>query len=147
VPKGVYERKPRPWKICKMDGCEKKSNSRFGLCGKHRNRLLRNGTPDDSGLQRVKPLDGKARTSDGYVRIRMPSHPNAGKDGYVLEHVLVMSQRLGRPLEKRENVHHINGVRDDNRDENLELWVVFQPAGQRVEDLVLWAREIIRVYG
>jgi hypothetical protein len=57
-----------------------------------------------------------------------------------------MMQDLGRDLIKDENVHHINGVRTDNRLENLELWNKTQPSGQRVVDKVEWATELLAFY-
>jgi hypothetical protein len=88
---------------------------------------------------------GKIFHKKGYIMRKIAGHPRNG--GYVFEHILVMEEHLGRPLLQNENVHHINGVRDDNRLENLELWVRPQPVGIRAKDAVAWAEEIILRYG
>lgn len=88
----------------------------------------------------------KQINATGYVLVYEPEHSCATVNGFVLEHRKVMSDVLGRPLEAHEQVHHKNGVRYDNRPENLELWSTRQPPGQRVEDKVLFAIEILSLY-
>lgn len=82
----------------------------------------------------------------GYRVVRRPGHPNARADGQILEHRLVMSDTIGRPLCADETVHHRNGVRDDNRAENLEIHVGPHAKGVLPADAVEWAHMILARY-
>lgn len=103
----------------------------------------------DTPLQRFRGLIASCacpvRTvRDGYI-LWTWTLPD-GKPVFVAEHRVVMEQAVGRQLYPEETVHHINGVKDDNRLGNLELWTSSHPAGQRVKDKIAWAVELLRRY-
>ena len=86
---------------------------------------------------------GRVLASNGYVLVRRPDHPLADVRGYVYEHRLVAEEKLGRSLRKGEQVHHRNGVKHDNRPENLEVMsrVVHAVEHRRRRDLRLPTQE------
>jgi hypothetical protein len=111
---------------------DKKHAERFGIgagnmSGKHGHHA--------SGEKSGKWNGGKMLTSHGYVAVRVHvDHPHGWgsprlkKYKYAYEHIVVMMKRLGRPLNDDEIVHHLNGVRSENADENLELQTVTEHA-------------------
>lgn len=111
----------------------------------HRYRIKTYGAPGP--VEPMKNMDGTGsewkHTTDGYLQRFLTIDGRAVRQ---LQHRVVMAEIVGRPLLPNETVHHKNGVRDDNRPKNLELWASTQPKGQRVEDLVEWANEIIVLY-
>src|ERR1035437_3821491 len=89
---------------------------------------------------------GRFPCKGGYVMTYNPGHPRAITRNYVLEHIIIMEKILGRYLYPKETVHHKNGIRNDNRPENLELWSAQHSAGQRAVDLVRYAKAILSCY-
>jgi hypothetical protein len=108
------------------------------LCPKHYQRLRKNGTTDRDPSWRAPNGEGTVDKS-GYRVFNT-------KYGQKLEHRLVMEKHLGRPLLPKETVHHLNGDRLDNRIENLELWSSRHPKGQRIQDKIAFAYEILLEY-
>lgn len=66
-------------------------------------------------------IGGKMPKGRGYVRMQLPNHPYCNCDGYIFEHRVVVEKHMGRYLTPKEKVHHKNGIRNDNRIENLEI--------------------------
>jgi hypothetical protein len=71
--------------------------------------------------KRLTGPGARIKRHDGYIQIYYPTHPDASKQGFILEHRLVAEKKYGRRILRSEHVHHINGVRDDNRPENVEV--------------------------
>jgi hypothetical protein len=73
------------------------------------------------GHSHRKPPHEALRTQDGYVKVFAPEHPSAQASGYILEHIIIAERALGKPLPKGAQVHHVNGIKDDNRPQNLVI--------------------------
>lgn len=177
-------------KLCTLEGCERLHVSR-GYCSLHYSRWQKKGDPGGLEFQEKAPRPEKCQGPDCSSPVRAkgycpahyrqwregqdlaPKRPQApagtgyiNKDGYrviasVLEHRTVMKGLLGRDLLSSETVHHVNGVRHDNRSDgplaidergrlrsgNLELWSHAHPRGQEIGPKLEYARGLLALYG
>lgn len=122
---------------CSVLGCTRKYLQN-GYCAAHWSRVQKHGDPQADKPIHPNPNRGRGFTYKNGYRVLT---------GNVPEHRQIMENHLGRKLKDHETVHHINGIRDDNRIENLELWSSSHPSGQRVKDKLEWAKEILSEYG
>lgn len=108
--------------VCKVPDCGAAHFGK-GYCKMHLARFKSGTLERDMPKRRM----GGGNMTGKYLEVYRPHHPNSSRTGMILEHRLVMSEHIGRPLLPHENVHHKNGQRTDNRIENLELWSSYQP--------------------
>ena len=134
---GWRKRSKRRKLTCVVRGCIAGQAS-CGMCSTHYRRK-RNGEDmhapiKGDGSRRYKHKR-RTKTKQGYIRVNGLN-----------EHRMIMEFHIGRKLTEKETVHHRNGIRDDNRIENLELWSHSHPHGYRITDKIQWCREFIEKY-
>lgn len=123
----------------------KKLSTSCGCVSDKRKAAAREMCFNRRGANHPRWKGGRFVNSKGYVVVTNPDYENR-KRHQMFEHVLVMGRKLERKLLPNETVHHKNGIRSDNNEDNLELWASNHPAGQRVSDLLTFAEQIFRTY-
>lgn len=128
------------WKVCEW--CKEEYpispyhavKSKF--CTRSCSKSAQQGVSKGIGPEGARWNGGRRLNEKGYIEIW--THPSERKKKriYTLEHRLVMEKILGRDLMPYENVHHKNGIKDDNRPENLQLWIKHSRQGVNSEDVI-----------
>lgn len=115
---------------CGYKGGSRKSNSGSFKKGEHRSCKTEFKKGEQLGSNHPLWNGGRYKISNGYIWTYAPKHPRAYRNG-VYEHIIVAEEKLGRHLIKGECVHHINGIKDDNRPENI---ITFPSNGEHMSN-------------
>lgn len=117
---GIARREPTPWIAVKALADQGKTAKEIGAkLGIRSNAVCQ--IARKNGFSIRDSFHQGVIDRNGYRLVRRPDHPNADSKGYVPEHRLVAEQALGRFLLETEVPHHLNGVKDDNRPENISV--------------------------
>jgi len=90
---------------------------------------------------------GRVRDRGGYIKIRMQNHHRVNQSGYVMEHIYIWEQANGKPVPEGWVIHHLNGIKDDNRISNLvalpckKHYLVLQAKAKRIQELEALLRQ------
>lgn len=114
---GLYRRAPHTW----FTGHTHSEEARRSFSKTHKGKVVSEETKQKMRGPRKHGLGHRKKRHDGYIGVYLPDESNSKHRTYIMEHVYVMEQAIGRKLKDDEVVHHINHVRDDNRLENLKL--------------------------
>jgi len=107
------------------------------MCKKCFNESIKNRPPEEHPQWK----GGRTFSQGGYVFIRKPTHHRAGKNGYVQEHILIWEQSHNQTLPDGWVIHHLNGIKHDNRPENLvalpnwKHYLVLEAKAKRIQEL------------
>lgn len=116
--------------VCEMCGIEFLGRPGARCCTRSCSAKLAHSEGRANTIAPRTPTPGRKVSHLGYVRVWVPEGtPGRTKNGYMMEHRLVMQNHLGRALHPWEIVHHRNGIKDDNRPENLEIVTRARHAG------------------
>jgi hypothetical protein len=152
----IQGRTPRA-EVCTVADCDKKVNA-ANLCSTHYGRKKAGESDWDRPIKKKAP-DGEGHLNDkGY---RMVRHNGRMMGKHLVEFEKVLGRRVRTEAPYKENVHHKNGNRDDNRTDgppvmtpdgkyltgNLEMWSQSQPPGQEIGPKLDWGMEMLAEYG